>query len=360
MSNEENVNFGSIRVTILMPTLNAARTIERALRSVRDQTTAQNRVEILVVDGGSTDRTREIAVRYGAIVLDNPLVVPENAKHIGLIRARGDYLVEMDADEYFVSPTQLDRRLAVFERYPDIKCILTDRLLTPENADVACAYLNIAGDPFSYFVYRPKGSVSRTFRKNRLNPVAEGIQIFHFSDGDILPIADGGASMVDMRYVRSVFGDRLDQISFASTVCGDVVARTLRFGCIKGDDIVHDSSAELYGYLKKLKFRVVNNVHDPARSGYSARSDSNKTLSRRKYLYPLYCLTLIGPLYDAIELSVSRRDASFLLHPLYVYFVMIQICMQYMRKLFHKGGTNASYGAGSAQRPEEGVRPKKA
>jgi len=53
----------SIRITFAMPTLNAARTIERALQSIRSQTIPKDQLEILVIDGGSTDATREIAAR---------------------------------------------------------------------------------------------------------------------------------------------------------------------------------------------------------------------------------------------------------------------------------------------------------
>ena len=335
----------SIRITFVMPTLNAARTMERALQSIRSQSIPQHQLEILVIDGGSTDATREIALRYGAVILENPDVVPESAKFIGLQHARGDYFIEMDSDEYFLSPDQLQRRLDFFEANPELQCILTDRLLTPPHADIACAYLNGVGDPFTYFVYRLKGSVIKTFRKNRISTDGdEEMQLFRFAQGDLLPIADGGASMVNLRYVRSTFADRLNEKSFASTICGDVIAKSRVVGCIRGDDILHDSTARLRGYLKKLKFRVVNNVHDASRSGYSARAIVNKTLQRRKLLYPLYCLSLVLPLWDAIFLSISRRSAAFLLHPLYVYYVMAQICLQYLRKLTRRGQQNASYG----------------
>lgn len=336
----------SIRITFVMPTLNAARTIERSLQSIRSQTIPQDRLEILVIDGGSTDATREIALRYGAVILENPEVVPESAKFIGLQHARGDYFIEMDSDEYFLASDQLQRRLDFFEANPYLQCIVTDRLLTPPHADIACAYLNGLGDPFTYFVYRLKGSVIKTFRKNRVRSGGdENRQMFRFAQGDLLPIADGAASMVSLKYVRAAFADRMNEKSFASTICGDVIASTRVVGCIAGDDILHDSTARLRGYLKKLKFRVVNNVHDASRSGYSARAVVNKTLQRRKLLYPLYCLSIVLPLWDAIALSISRKHAAFLLHPLYVYYVMAQISLQYLRKLTRRGQSNASYGA---------------
>ena len=68
-------------ISVIMPAYNAERTIELALRSIRMQTIA-DQIEILVIDGGSTDATREIAQRYGATILENPHRLPEPAKLI--------------------------------------------------------------------------------------------------------------------------------------------------------------------------------------------------------------------------------------------------------------------------------------
>ena len=69
--------------SIVMPAYNSERTIGKALKSIRDQKFDQNAIEILVIDGGSTDRTIEIAKRYKAIVISNEQQVPEAAKRLG-------------------------------------------------------------------------------------------------------------------------------------------------------------------------------------------------------------------------------------------------------------------------------------
>jgi glycosyltransferase involved in cell wall biosynthesis len=345
MNKQESMSNENITVSVVMPTLNAERTIERALMSIRSQTIPQECVEILVIDGGSTDRTREIAAHYGAVIIENLDVIPERAKSIGLQLAKGDYLIKMDADEYFVSADQIMLRLNMFQANPDIKCILTDRLLTPRKSDVACAYLNDAGDPFSYFVYQLKGSVLKTFQKNELS-ARDGDRKFvlRFGKDELLPIGDGGASMVDMRYIRATFAEHIEQTAFASTICNDIIEKTKLVGCMEGDDIIHDSSARFFGYLRKLKFRVINNIHNVQSSGFSARADFNRTLNKRKYLYPIYCLTLVWPIFDAIYLSITRRNATYLLHIIYVYYVMVQVCLQTLLKLLNLKKKNIRYG----------------
>lgn len=112
-------------ISVIMPAYNAERTIELALRSIRMQTIA-DQIEILVIDGGSTDATREIARQYGAVILENPHRLPEPAKLIGIQRAKGRYVVKQDTDEELIDPRQLERRIEFFSRHPQVRCIVCD------------------------------------------------------------------------------------------------------------------------------------------------------------------------------------------------------------------------------------------
>src|SRR2546423_4524048 len=57
------------KVSFIMPTLNAEAILENCLASIAQQTYPRERYEILLADAHSKDATREIARRYGAIVL---------------------------------------------------------------------------------------------------------------------------------------------------------------------------------------------------------------------------------------------------------------------------------------------------
>ena len=51
-------------ISIIMPTFNSEKTLEESLKSIRRQEIDQAQIEILLVDGGSTDKTAEIARKY--------------------------------------------------------------------------------------------------------------------------------------------------------------------------------------------------------------------------------------------------------------------------------------------------------
>ena len=83
-------------VTVAIPVLNEAKHIERCLEAVLSQT-YDNVVEVLVVDGGSTDGTRSLALSVeGVAVLDNPRRIQAAALNVALEAAKGDVMIRVD------------------------------------------------------------------------------------------------------------------------------------------------------------------------------------------------------------------------------------------------------------------------
>jgi succinoglycan biosynthesis protein ExoA len=107
-------------VTIAMPAFNEEHYIEACIASVQAQDYPADRIEILVADGRSTDRTREILERLIAAdprirLVDNP----DRLQAAGLNRvvrdARGDVIVRMDVHcEY--SPSYVRSCVETLER----------------------------------------------------------------------------------------------------------------------------------------------------------------------------------------------------------------------------------------------------
>jgi glycosyltransferase involved in cell wall biosynthesis len=88
-------------VTIAMPCLNEERFIEECVRSVLSQDYPRDRLEVLVADGRSSDRTREILARLVAEdpriqLIDNPERLQAAGMNEIVRRARGDVIVRMD------------------------------------------------------------------------------------------------------------------------------------------------------------------------------------------------------------------------------------------------------------------------
>jgi len=87
-------------VTVIMPVRNEAAYIERSLGAVLAQDYPADRLEVLVVDGLSTDGTRDIVGRMAqpprVRLLDNPAGIVPPGLNIGIRQARGEIVVVCD------------------------------------------------------------------------------------------------------------------------------------------------------------------------------------------------------------------------------------------------------------------------
>ncbi len=89
-------------VSVLIPVRNEERYIERCLYSLAAQDYPRERFEVLVIDGRSTDHTREIVARFAAEstldlrLIDNPRRKTAAGLNAGLAQARGDVIVRVD------------------------------------------------------------------------------------------------------------------------------------------------------------------------------------------------------------------------------------------------------------------------
>src|SRR3954471_10824120 len=88
-----------ISISVIIPAYNVEAHIERAIRSVLRQTLQPR--EILVVDDGSTDRTGEIVMQFGAPVrlLRQLRQGAAGARNTGIRESRGDLIAFLDADD---------------------------------------------------------------------------------------------------------------------------------------------------------------------------------------------------------------------------------------------------------------------
>ena len=338
--------------SIVIATYNSEKTLGYTLKSISDQTMLKNEIEILVVDGGSVDKTLEIANEYsndswaGFYIINNKKRLPEYAKLLGMEKATGKYLVRMDSDEEFSYSDQLLDKKKYLQMYPEIKLLIPNRYSATKRkgmGGVAGEYMNILGDPFSYFVYSTKKDKYTTYSRNIIKKDGK-FALMKFRKDDVYPLADSATTVMDLQYVKKQYPNDYASIDF---VCGGydrIIADTEYCGCIKSDDIKHNCNASFRTYLSKLKFRVINNIFHKNESGFSAREVACKKLSIRKLLFCLYALVIPIPLLDSVRLAVVYRKPSFLLHFVYLYYVVFQIGFLGIVKLCGGEKINKSYG----------------
>jgi glycosyltransferase involved in cell wall biosynthesis len=106
------------RVSIIIPTYNCAGYLGRAIDSVCAQTYKD--YEILVVDDGSTDNTRDVAMQYGRklryLYQQNRGV--SAARNHAISKASGELLAYLDADDMWYSE-KLERQVAFLDAHQE-------------------------------------------------------------------------------------------------------------------------------------------------------------------------------------------------------------------------------------------------
>lgn len=329
--------------TIVMPTYNSERTIEKALKSIRDQKFDQNQIEILVIDGGSTDRTIEIAERFGAVIIPNEERVPEAAKRLGYQYAKGTWIIKQDSDEVYVTDSQLMRKKRFIEKNPDVYCLLSDKLLAGKKCGISCAYLNYCGDPFSYIVYNLRGSIVSQNKRYLLRKSKYG-NVYRYQKGDPYPIGDGGCTAFHIKKYREWFKERYDSQEYVNLSTQKIIDQTGLAGCIPNDNIYHYSKSDLKTYLRKVRFKIHFNLNGTNALGYAAKAECDTSYSRRKWVFVLYALSIVFPAVDAVRMAWHNKDCSFFLHFIYTYYVLIVTAVEVFRKVFKKDKGNYSYG----------------
>jgi glycosyltransferase involved in cell wall biosynthesis len=98
-------------VSVIIPAYNAARFLPEALESVFSQTWPE--LEVIVVDDGSTDDTREMLKPYGERIqyLHKENGGPASARNLGLRHARGRFVAFLDADDLWL-PRKTELQMA--------------------------------------------------------------------------------------------------------------------------------------------------------------------------------------------------------------------------------------------------------
>ena len=116
------LNTPNPRVSVIIPAYNGDRYIVQAVESVRHQTYRD--FEILVIDDGSTDKTRQVLEPY----FDRLRYIPQAnqgvaaARNRGLQESRGEFVVFLDQDD-ICYPEKLALQVACFDENPEVDIV---------------------------------------------------------------------------------------------------------------------------------------------------------------------------------------------------------------------------------------------
>ena len=236
-------------VSVVTPTLNQARFLERTLDSVRRQT--YPRIEHVVVDGGSTDGTIDILKRVAnADRTDGrPMVgmpngalqwqsAPDRGMYDGINKglslAKGEILAYLNSDDAWL-PWAVERVVQVFERQPSVDLVFGDGVKVVEQTGVQRLRLFPPFDQVSLANYESLMQPA-VFWRRRLTERIGGFDIAmrYVADLDYwLRASEAGAEIAHVREVLAVeriHEGRLSSVQSEAMAAEDAAMRAKHAG----------------------------------------------------------------------------------------------------------------------------------
>lgn len=182
-------------VSIILPTHNGARFIERAIASVRTQTFVD--WELVVIDDGSTDGTAQIVAKLAEedarirLVQNEHNLGIQKTLNTGLAHAAGKYIARIDDDDAWTDEAKLSAQVAYLDSHPDCVLIGTGARVVDEEGRESFRYRFPETDAAirrSMLSKNCFAHASVVFRKDtalRVGAYGEGVEVRHVEDHDL-------------------------------------------------------------------------------------------------------------------------------------------------------------------------------
>lgn len=321
-------------ISIVIATLNSDNTLPLVLESIKRQNYPKNRLEIIAVDGGSTDKTLGVVRKYGGRIIHNPQVDQVFAKQIGYIEAKGDLLLFLDSDEVIENHNSIKLKCNVITGNRKVKAVISSGYKVPKSYPNVNYYINEYGDPFSYFMYKSSRDsnwfIPQLLRNYPKVSEDNNRVIFNFSDLQDLPFIEltSMGVLIDLKYVKKAFPRILTIAPLHTHLFYLLNLKKNLFAVVKGDSIIHYSCPSLWAYLKKIRSRVKSNIFGTSMgfAGFTGRANYYpKRYQVKKFLFVAYTLSIFLPLLDSVYLAALKKRPIYLIHSLlcgYTLFLM--------------------------------------
>jgi glycosyltransferase involved in cell wall biosynthesis len=256
------------KISIVMPSFNQARFIERSILTVLNQ--GYPNTELIVIDGGSSDGTVELlkkydhAISYWVSEKDNG---QSDALNKGFARATGDFYGWLNSDDLY-APGAFHKAASAFRQNPKKKVVFGDWLSIDESDSVLD--LNHAFDfSLNHFKYEGFHLNSQSmFWRAEVHQRFGGFDVDLYNTMDYQMILEFGINEGDEAFLRlpDVFGAFR---RYAGQKTSGFTARVLAEHKSLAQHYRYTDKYELLGNLKRKIFRVRRASWYLKRGGFS-------------------------------------------------------------------------------------------
>ena len=289
------------RVSFIMPTLNAGALLDNCLASIARQTWPQNRLEIILADAHSTDSTREIARKYGALVVDDDGKNMEEGKRLALQHANGEFIVFVDADNEITHTDYIELAVKALAANPQALGVESYYLPSPKMSSF-CAYLTHLlhiSDPIAWLMSVNPKLIAREGEVERWSLPGDSLSYPLGANGFVFRRAD----------LQSVKADEKFQDTHVALFLMKKGKREwLR---IRGRGVHHYYIQTLWRFVQKRRRATVHFLRVQEEMPVNWMKEKPPV---PLWLAAVYCVTFIGPLWHTVRGIIRDRDVRWLWH----------------------------------------------
>jgi glycosyltransferase involved in cell wall biosynthesis len=314
-------------ISVVIATYQSERTIGQCLASVRNQRYPQDRIRIIVADGGSTDQTHNLVQKYGGEIIPIP---PEQQsaeynKGVAVRAATGDLLLMIDHDNVLPHPEWLKNMIRPFNDNKDMVAVQPLRYgyePTLSLLDRYCALFG-ASDPVVY--YLGKCDHLPWFKTDHIRFGQATDQRTYYlvkMDPDRIPTLGANGCLVrrDLLFAHSQIKS---DTFFHIDVHVDLISKGWNTYAFTKDTLLHLTSyRQLRSFLWRRKlfveqFYLATNVQ---RRYLMFRGKQDLP---RLIFFIVAASTFVWPTIEALRGYYNIRDRAWFLHPLIAFSLLV-------------------------------------
>jgi glycosyltransferase involved in cell wall biosynthesis len=340
-----------VNASVVIATYNSQKYLYNLFANLSNQRDVN--LEIIIVDGGSTDGTVDIAKKFGVTVLHNKKRDPINAKWIGFCNARYDYVLFMDHDEILVSPDSILRKCRVFSSNIGVPIVFSSGYSTKSLMSAPNLYTTVYGDPVSRYFYRFPNNEERLILLRERIFFAEKSDYLLFTGRHKSPLLclfeTSSMSVAINRSLLQSSGVRLDASSLP-IIYYKLIEHDSQFpfAILKDDIVEHNSSSTWAEIRTKILWRIANQAYENnelSEAGLRSRFEIEskaietelgvrvKSFKEMQFRYVFSRMMLAPALAGSISLAIRTRNWRMLWSVHLDYFVLFAVLAVAMKKL---------------------------
>ena len=314
------INY-SPSISVCIATFNSEKTLDECLKLLRAQKYPQDKIEIILGDGGSTDNTYQIAKKYKAEIVK----IPPEKQHaeynrgVAYNKAKGELILILDHDNFLPYRNWLTDMVFPLLENPKMVATTTCYYHYNKKYSLMDRYFALFGasEPLPFFLKKA----------DRLPQTAKTwINVGHARDrgkyylvefeNDPRKIPSIGTNGTLMR--RSLvnkYADVRAEYHYPIDLMVDMVkAGYNQFGFVKNSLIHLTHSKGFWEFIKRRK-KFVEQYHfqDYSKRRWSVVMPGD---GLGVFAYVVYSLTLVGPLIDSFNGFIKIPDIAWFVHPL--------------------------------------------